>query len=118
MAEHFNKKSGISGSVPLGSFNSMFGFTRCWEGDAAATKALAMDGFYFPLYEVRLITDDLVLRDDVKRAVPCNWNPQMLSRLVGNKLDYFISRYCYVPDAYRNIYEVDIVFFYCNCSNS
>ncbi|KAG6489626.1 MACPF domain-containing protein CAD1-like [Zingiber officinale] len=84
MAEHFNKKSGISGSVPLGSFNSMFGFTGCWKGDAAATKALAMDGFYFPLYEVRLVTDDLMLRDDVKHAVPCNWNPQMLASFIEN----------------------------------
>ncbi|RRT51541.1 hypothetical protein B296_00051055 [Ensete ventricosum] len=81
MAEYFNKKSGLFGTVPLGSFNSMFSLTGSWKVDAAATKALAMDGFHFPLYTAKLASDDLVLRDDVKRAVPRKWDPPLLARL-------------------------------------
>ncbi|XP_009406153.2 MACPF domain-containing protein CAD1 [Musa acuminata AAA Group] len=84
MAEHFNKKSGLSGTVPLGSFNSMFSFTGSWKVDAAATKALAMDGFYFPLYKAKLTSDDLLLRDDVKRAVPHSWDPPLLASFIEN----------------------------------
>ncbi|WOL14654.1 MACPF domain-containing protein CAD1-like [Canna indica] len=84
MAEHFNKKSGLSGTVPLGSFNSMFSFTGCWKVDTASTKALAMDGFYFPLCRAKLISDELVLRDDVKCAVPRNWDPPMLASFIEN----------------------------------
>ncbi|KAL5997715.1 hypothetical protein ACLOJK_008645 [Asimina triloba] len=51
MAECFNEKSGISGSIPLGSFNSMFNFTGSWRVDAAATKSLVMDGYFVPLYK-------------------------------------------------------------------
>ncbi|CAD5166785.1 unnamed protein product [Musa acuminata subsp. malaccensis] len=84
MAEYFNKKSGLSGTVPLGSFNSMFSLTGSWKVDAAATKALAMDGFHFPLYTAKLMTVDLVLRDDVKRAVPRNWDPPSLASFIEN----------------------------------
>ncbi|XP_009416434.2 MACPF domain-containing protein CAD1 [Musa acuminata AAA Group] len=84
MAEYFNKKSGLSGTVPLGSFNSMFSLTGSWKVDAAATKALAMDGFHFPLYTAKLMSHDLVLRDDVKRAVPRNWDPPSLASFIEN----------------------------------
>ncbi|URE22139.1 MAC Perforin domain containing protein [Musa troglodytarum] len=87
MAEYFNKKSGLSGTVPLGSFNSMFSLTGSRKVDAAATKALAMDA--------KLASDDLVLPDDVKRAVPRNWDPPLLARLVDKppieELQYFLD---------------------------
>lgn len=102
MAEYFNKKSGLSGTVPLGSFNSMFSLTGSWKVDAAATKALAMDGFHFPLYTAKLMSDDLVLRDDVKRAVPRNWDPPLLARLVGNRLVCIMTRYCYHDSFLQN----------------
>ncbi|XP_074570659.1 MACPF domain-containing protein CAD1-like [Curcuma longa] len=84
MAELFNKKLGLSGTVPLGSFNSMFSVTGSSKVDAATTKALAMDGFYIPLYQAKLISDELVLRDDIKHAVPRNWNPPMLASFIEN----------------------------------
>ncbi|WOK99310.1 MACPF domain-containing protein CAD1-like [Canna indica] len=83
MVEHFNKKFGLSGKVPLGSFNSMFKFTGRWKVDAATVKALAIDGFYFPLYETKLNSDGLMLHDDVKR-VPYSWNPPMLASFIQN----------------------------------
>lgn len=93
MAEYFNRKSDLPGTIPLGSFNSMFNFTGSWKVDAATTKALAMDGFYIPLYKAKLISDELVLRDDIKCAIPRNWDPSMLARLVGNSFVYIMSRY-------------------------
>jgi len=82
MAEHFNKKSGLSETVPLGSFNSMFSLTGSWKVDAATTKALAMDGYFIPLFTVKLTVPELVLREDVKKAVPRTWDPPSLARLV------------------------------------
>ncbi|XP_074592547.1 MACPF domain-containing protein CAD1-like [Curcuma longa] len=84
MAEYFNRKSDLLGTIPLGSFNSMFNFTGSWKVDAATTKALAMDGFYIPLYKAKLISDELVLRDDIKRAIPRNWDPPMLASFIEN----------------------------------
>ncbi|XP_042455705.1 MACPF domain-containing protein CAD1-like [Zingiber officinale] len=84
MAEYFNRKSDLPGTIPLGSFNSMFNFTGSWKVDAATTKALAMDGFYIPLYKAKLISDELVLRDDIKCAIPRNWDPSMLASFIEN----------------------------------
>ncbi|KAG0494199.1 hypothetical protein HPP92_005193 [Vanilla planifolia] len=50
MAVHFNMKSSLTESVPLGSFNSMFSLTGSWKIDAAAVKALAMVGYHIPLF--------------------------------------------------------------------
>lgn len=80
MAKYFNEKSDISGSVPLGSFNSMFNFTGSWQIDAAATKSLAMTGYIIPLFSVRLTKVNLVLREEIKRAVPYSWDPASLAR--------------------------------------
>lgn len=80
MAEIFNKRSGISGIIPLGSFNSMFNFTGSWQVDAAVTKSLAMVGYLIPLYKVKLEKQNLVLHEEVKHAVPHTWDPASLAR--------------------------------------
>ncbi|XP_072994599.1 MACPF domain-containing protein CAD1-like [Typha latifolia] len=84
MAEYFNNKSGLSEKVPLGSFNSMFSFTGSWKIDAATTKALAVDGYLVPLCEVKLMNPELVLCEDVKRAVPSSWDPPSLASFIEN----------------------------------
>ncbi|GMN43448.1 hypothetical protein TIFTF001_012652 [Ficus carica] len=84
MAEYFNKKSGISGNIPLGSFNSMFNFTGSWQVDAAVTKSLAMVGYLIPLYKVKLEKQNLVLHEEVKRAVPYTWDPASLASFIEN----------------------------------
>ncbi|XP_027105637.1 MACPF domain-containing protein CAD1 [Coffea arabica] len=84
MAKYFNDKAKISGSVPLGSFNAMFNFTGSWQLDAAATKSLAMTGYILPLSIVRLTKVNLVLRDEIKRAVPYSWDPAALASFIEN----------------------------------
>lgn len=80
MAEYFNQKSDISGNIPLGSFNAMFNFSGSWQVDAAATKSLAMIGYFIPLFKVALKNSNLVLCEDIKRAVPYTWDPVSLAR--------------------------------------
>jgi hypothetical protein len=80
MAEYFNKKSGVSGSIALGSFNAMFNFTGSWQVDAATTKSLAMVGYFIPLFEVKLEKFSLVLREEIRRAVPYSWDFASLAR--------------------------------------
>ncbi|CAN1150167.1 MACPF domain-containing protein CAD1 [Linum perenne] len=82
MAEQFNEKSGISGRIPLGSFNAMFNFTGSWRVDAAATKSLAMVGHFIPLYKVQLAKVNLVLQEEVKKAVPYSWDPASLASFI------------------------------------
>ncbi|KAF3451356.1 hypothetical protein FNV43_RR07451 [Rhamnella rubrinervis] len=84
MAEYFNKKSGISGHIPFGSFNAMFNFTGSWQVDAAATKSLAMVGYLIPIYRVKIEKQDLVLHEEIKRAVPCSWDPASLASFIEN----------------------------------
>ncbi|VAH63390.1 unnamed protein product [Triticum turgidum subsp. durum] len=83
MAEHFNRKASLLETVPLGSFNSLFSFTGSWKNDAAATKALAVDGYSVPLYRVKITSDELVLQESVKRAIPYIWDPPALARSVA-----------------------------------
>lgn len=80
MSKYFNMKSNLSGDVPLGSFNAMFNFTGSRQVDAASTKSLAMIGYIVPLFEVHLEISDLVLLEEVKRAVPYSWDPASLAR--------------------------------------
>lgn len=80
MAEYFNDQSGISGSTPLGSFNAMFNFTGSWQVDAASTKSLSMVGYFIPLFKVELTKLKLVLREEIKHAVPYSWDPASLAR--------------------------------------
>ncbi|XVE51518.1 hypothetical protein DITRI_Ditri02bG0048500 [Diplodiscus trichospermus] len=84
MSGYFNEKSGISERVPLGSFNAMFNFTGSWRVDAAATKSLAMVGYLIPLYTVKLKKLNLVLREEVRHAVPYSWDPASLASFIEN----------------------------------
>lgn len=80
MARYFNEKSGLPGHIPLGGFNAMFNFSGSWQLDAAATKSLAMVGCIIPLFSVKLVKANLILRDEIKRAVPYSWDPASLAR--------------------------------------
>ncbi|KAL5732265.1 cinnamoyl-Coa reductase [Ranunculus cassubicifolius] len=91
MAEHFNKKSGIPGPIPLGSFNAMFNFTGSGQVDMAATKSLAMDGYIIPLFKVQLAKSHLYLREDIKRDVPCSWDPAALASFIENYGTHIIT---------------------------
>ncbi|KAJ6893764.1 MACPF domain-containing protein CAD1-like [Populus alba x Populus x berolinensis] len=82
MAGRFNEKSGISERIPLGSFNGMFNFTGSWQVDAAGTKSLAMVGHFIPLYKVQIAKVNLVLREEVKCAVPYSWDPASLASFI------------------------------------
>ncbi|GAB2287579.1 cinnamoyl-Coa reductase [Dionaea muscipula] len=82
MSEHFNELSGISGSIPIGSFNAMFSYTGSWQNDEAATKSLAMVGYFIPLYKLQLSRSELILQDEVKRAVPNAWVPVSLASFI------------------------------------
>ncbi|KAK9152538.1 hypothetical protein Sjap_000018 [Stephania japonica] len=84
MAELFNSQCGVSGRVPLGSFNSMFNFTGSWPVDAASTKSLVMDGYFIPLFKVQIARPSLVLHEEVKRAVPYSWDPSSLASFIEN----------------------------------
>ncbi|XP_031263639.1 MACPF domain-containing protein CAD1-like [Pistacia vera] len=84
MAGYFNEKSGILGHIPLGSFNAMFNFTGSWQVDAAATKSLAMVGKFIPLYKVKLARLNLVLCEEIRRAVPYSWDPSSLASFIEN----------------------------------
>jgi hypothetical protein len=70
-------------TVPLGSFNSLFSFTGSWKNDAAATKALAIDGYSLPLFRAIIKSDELTLLESVKRAIPNVWDPSALARSVA-----------------------------------
>ncbi|KAK1276033.1 MACPF domain-containing protein CAD1 [Acorus gramineus] len=91
MAQYFNKKSSLSETVPLGSFNAMFNFTGSWKTDASGTKALAMDGFFIPLFKVKLVKPDLILREDIKLAVPRSWEPSSLASFIENYGTHIIT---------------------------
>lgn len=62
-------------------FNSMFGFQSCsWAKDAANTKHLGLDGYFIVLFTVHIERYPLVLTDEVRNAVPSNWDPAALAR--------------------------------------
>ncbi|XP_020579960.1 MACPF domain-containing protein CAD1 [Phalaenopsis equestris] len=84
MATHFNKKSSLTESIPLGSFNSLFSLTGSWKTDEATVKALAVVGYYIPLFKAKLVNSQLVLHDDLKRAVPRAWEPSSLASFIEN----------------------------------
>nr|XP_018680881.1 PREDICTED: MACPF domain-containing protein CAD1-like isoform X4 [Musa acuminata subsp. malaccensis] len=82
MAEYFNRKALLSGSIPLGRFNCAFSFSGSKKIDAAATKSLAMNGKFIPLCKVQLMKHPLSLQDHVKAAVPRSWEPLSLARFI------------------------------------
>ncbi|CAM6021048.1 unnamed protein product [Sphagnum balticum] len=85
MSQQFNQGAAIEGNVPLGLFNSMYGFNGPWQTDQHSTKALALDGWFIKLYSLQLTQSPLVLHDQVLDAVPSVWDPK--------KLASFIERY-------------------------
>ncbi|GAB4827131.1 cinnamoyl-Coa reductase [Ancistrocladus abbreviatus] len=91
MSEYFNEMSGISGQIPIGSFNAMFNFTGNWPLDAASTKSLAMVGYFIPLYKLQLSRSKLVLCEEIKRAVPCSWDPASLASFIENFGTHVVS---------------------------
>lgn len=84
MAEYFNRRALLSGSVPLGSFNSVFSFSGSKKIDAASTKGLAMDGMFIPLCKVQLIKQPSSLQEYVRRSIPLTWEPSSLARFIEN----------------------------------
>ncbi|RXH92239.1 hypothetical protein DVH24_033135 [Malus domestica] len=82
MSEQFNQEISLTGKIPSGLFNSMFEFSGCWQKDAANTKTLAFDGVSITLYSVALEKSQMVLRENVKKAVPSLWDPAALARFI------------------------------------
>lgn len=82
MSEHFNQDLSLSGKIPSGQFNSAFGFSGCWQKDAANTKALAIDGIFITYYSIALEKSQAVLHGHVKEAVPSTWDPAALARFI------------------------------------
>ncbi|KAG7980144.1 hypothetical protein I3843_05G167200 [Carya illinoinensis] len=83
MSEFFNQKSSVTGKIPSGCFNAMFGFQRgSWATDAANTKYLGLDGYYIILFNVHIDRFPLVLSDEVRDAVPSCWDARALARFI------------------------------------
>ncbi|KAK9146037.1 hypothetical protein Sjap_005940 [Stephania japonica] len=82
MSELLNQKSLVQGKVPSGYFNAIFELSGAWLNDATDTKYLAFDGYFISLYYLHLTASPLILQDKVKKAVPSNWDPALLSRFI------------------------------------
>eukprot|EP00249_Psilotum_nudum_P016835 c26007_g1_i1 orf=1-1785(-) len=82
MSEQVNQDLCISGKIPSGLFNAMFGFSGSWQRDASSTKSLVMDGWFITLYNVELPRSQLVLRGEVRKAVPSFWDPPALASFI------------------------------------
>lgn len=81
MSAWFNHKSSVSGKIPNGLFNAMFGFeSGSWAVDAANTKYLALDGYFIELFNLHIDRYPLVICDEVRNAMPSSWNPPELAR--------------------------------------
>lgn len=79
MSEQFNQEMSLSGKIPSGLFNAMFDFRGCWQMDAAATRSLAMDGWFITLYNIELDRSQITLSEHVKQEVPNSWDPAALA---------------------------------------
>ncbi|XP_078435624.1 MAC/Perforin domain-containing protein [Wolffia australiana] len=84
MAEYFNRKAHLTGSIPLGSFNAAFSYSGSIESDVAVTKSLALDGIFISLCEIELVKYPFLLKEEVKRAVPPSWDPSSLANFIKN----------------------------------
>ncbi|KAK3023040.1 hypothetical protein RJ639_044830 [Escallonia herrerae] len=82
MSEHFNQELALSGKIPSGVFNAMFGFKGCWQKDAAATKSLAFDGWSITLYNIVLARSQITLSEHVRHEVPSSWDPAALAEFI------------------------------------
>lgn len=79
MSEQFNQELALSGKIPSGLFNTMFGFRGCWQKDATTTKSLAFDGWFISLYNIELARSQIILSEHVKKEVPASWDPVILA---------------------------------------
>lgn len=79
MSEQMNQELSLSGKIPSGLFNAMFGHKGCWQNDAASTKLLAFDGWFMTLYNIELVRSHLTLSEQVKQDVPSSWDPPALA---------------------------------------
>ncbi|GJS68222.1 MACPF domain-containing protein [Tanacetum coccineum] len=82
MSEQFNQALSLTGKIPSGLFNAMFEFSGGWQKDAASTKTLAFEGMFISLYTVALEKSQILLSDNVKKAVPSSWEPALLARFI------------------------------------
>lgn len=82
MSEQFNHELSLSGKIPSGFFNSMFGYKGCWQKDAPATKNLAFDGWFITLYNIELAKSQISLSEKVKQEVPSSWDPTALAEFI------------------------------------
>ncbi|KAJ0589729.1 putative membrane attack complex component/perforin (MACPF) domain-containing protein [Helianthus annuus] len=82
MSEQFNQELSLSGKIPSGFFNSMFGYKGCWQKDAPATKNLAFDGWIISLYSIELAKTQIALSEKVKQEVPSSWDPAALADFI------------------------------------
>ncbi|KAL2244433.1 MACPF domain-containing protein NSL1 [Sesamum indicum] len=82
MSEHFNQELSLSGKIPSGLFNAMFGFKGCWQNDASTTKILAFDGWLIALYTIELERSQISLSNKVKQEVPSTWDPAALAEFI------------------------------------
>ncbi|XP_076919900.1 MACPF domain-containing protein NSL1-like [Bidens hawaiensis] len=82
MSEQFNQELSLSGKIPSGFFNSMFGYKGCWQKDAPMTKNLAFDGYFITLYNIELAKTQIALSEKVKQEVPSSWDPTALAEFI------------------------------------
>jgi hypothetical protein len=83
MSEMLNQKSSVAGKIPTGYFNSMFGLeSGSWGMDAGNIKYLALDGYFITLANLHIDRYPLLLSDEVRNAVPSNWDPSALARFI------------------------------------
>ncbi|KAL8102091.1 hypothetical protein AgCh_026830 [Apium graveolens] len=84
MVEYINKKANLPENVSVGCFNAAFNLTGSKSIDSAAIKTLCMDGFFIPLAKFQLVKSQLVLQENVRRAVPTSWDPPALASFIEN----------------------------------
>ncbi|XP_022878071.1 MACPF domain-containing protein NSL1-like [Olea europaea var. sylvestris] len=82
MSEHFNQELSLSGKIPSGLFNAMFGLKGCWQKDTSTTKLLALDGWFISLYTIELARSQITLTDRVKKEVPSSWDSAALAEFI------------------------------------
>ncbi|KAJ9566389.1 hypothetical protein OSB04_002355 [Centaurea solstitialis] len=82
MSERLNQDVCLSGKIPSGFFNLMFGYKGCWHKDASTTKTLAFDGCFITLYNIELQRSQIALSHKVKMDVPPSWDPAALAQFI------------------------------------
>ncbi|KGN64702.1 MACPF domain-containing protein NSL1 [Cucumis sativus] len=82
MSELCNQQLSLSGKIPSGFFNTMFGLKGCWQNDAGSTRSLAFDGCFITLYNIELEKSHITLSEQVKREVPSSWDPAALAEFI------------------------------------